>query len=142
VSDAAPGGSSHRRPQLLPSKFIQSLDDWMNFVKRDFHCFAIGYFDIVFLYVIIWYGKKDQLRDFMKKVAIQIYLDPEQNRVISQLSKAKGKSKTALIRSCIERFIADIPPEEDPALGVIGLGASGKKEISERHDEILGRGRR
>jgi predicted DNA-binding protein len=142
VSDAAPAGSSRQRPQLLPSKFIQSSNDWMNFVKRNFHRFAIGYFDIVFLYVIIRYGKKDQWRDFMKKVAIQIYLDPEQNRVISKLSKAKGKSKTALIRSCIERFIADIPLEEDPALGVMGLGASGKKDISERHDEMLGQGRR
>lgn len=77
----------------------------------------------------------------MKKVAIQIYLDPEQNRVISKLSKAKGKSKTALIRSCIERFIADIPLEDDPALSLMGLGASGKKDISDRHDEILGRSR-
>jgi len=102
----------------------------------------LPYFDIVFLYVMIVYGQLNERRFSMKKVAIQIYLDPEQNRVISQLSKAKGKSKTALIRSCIARFIADIPPEEDPALGVIGLGASGKKDISERHDEILGRGRR
>ena len=78
----------------------------------------------------------------MKKVAIQIYLDPEQNRVISRLSKAKGKSKTALIRSCIERFIADIPVEDDPALGVMNLGSSGKSDISERHDEILGQSRR
>lgn len=114
----------------------------MNFVKPNFHRIAMDYFDIVFLYVIIWYGKKGQWKDFMKKVAIQIYLDPEQNRVISKLSKAKGKSKTALIRSCIERFIADIPIEEDPALGVMGLGTSGIKDISERHDEMVGQGRR
>jgi len=114
----------------------------MNLVKQNFQCVKLHYFGIVFLYVMIVYGQLNEWRFSMKKVAIQIYLDPEQNRVISQLSKAKGKSKTALIRSCIARFIADIPPEEDPALGVIGLGASGKKDISERHDEILGRGRR
>ena len=78
----------------------------------------------------------------MKKVAIQIYLDPEQNRVISRISKAKGKSKAALIRSCIERFVADIPLEDDPALGVMNLGSSCKHDISERHDEILGHSRR
>jgi hypothetical protein len=35
-----------------------------------------------------------------------------------------------------ERFIADIPLEDDPALALMGLGASGKKDISDRHDEI------
>lgn len=73
----------------------------------------------------------------MQKVAIQIYLDPEQNRTLTYLSRVRKQSKAAIIRSCIEEFLAKLPAEEDPILRVVGLGDSGHTEISERHDEYL-----
>ena len=73
----------------------------------------------------------------LKKIPVQIYLDPEQQRMISLLSKTSGKSKAAIIRSCIYNFIASLPLENDPALNIMDLGASGKKDIAEKHDDYL-----
>ena len=73
----------------------------------------------------------------LKKILIQIYLQPEQEKVISLLAKTSGESKAAIIRSCISKFINSLPPEKDPALGIMNLGASGKKDIAKRHDDYL-----
>ena len=72
-----------------------------------------------------------------KKVAVQIYLEPEQERILKALSKAAGKSKASIVRSCISKSLAEIAPENDPAMNVIGLGSSGKGDISENHDDYL-----
>lgn len=72
-----------------------------------------------------------------KKVPIQIYLDPQQDKIIGFLSRSTGKSKAAVIRLCISEFISRIPPKKDPALDIMNLGASGKKDIGQRHDEYL-----
>ena len=73
----------------------------------------------------------------LKKIPIQVYLEPEQQKIIGLLSKSSGKSRAAIIRSCISKFIADLPLEEDPALNIMNLGASGKKDIAEKHDDYL-----
>ena len=73
----------------------------------------------------------------LKKVPIQIYLEPAQDKIITLFSKATGKSKAAIIRYCISKFIASIPPEKDPALRIMKLGSSGKKDIAGRHDDTL-----
>ena len=73
----------------------------------------------------------------LKKIPTQIYLEPEQEKIIGLLSKSSGKSKAAIIRSCISKFIASFPLEKDPALDIMNLGASGKKDIAQRHDDYL-----
>jgi len=73
----------------------------------------------------------------LKKIPIQVYLEPEQERIIRLLSKTSGKSKAAVIRSCISRFIASLPLEQDPAMDIMNLGASGKRDIAKRHDDYL-----
>ncbi len=73
----------------------------------------------------------------LKKIPFQIYLEPEHDKIITLLSKSTGKSKAAVIRSCISKYIAGLPLEKDPALGIMNLGASGKKDIAEKHDDYL-----
>ncbi|NVM20680.1 MAG: hypothetical protein HWN68_02730 [Desulfobacterales bacterium] len=73
----------------------------------------------------------------LKKTPIQIYLEPEQEKIITLLSKASGKSKAAIIRSCISKFIDRLPLEKDPALGIMNLGSSGKQDIAKKHDDYL-----
>jgi predicted DNA-binding protein len=73
----------------------------------------------------------------LKKTPIQIYLEPDQQKIINILSKTTGKSKAAIIRSCISKFIDTLPLSEDPALNIMNLGESGKKDMAERHDEYL-----
>ena len=73
----------------------------------------------------------------LKKIPIQVYLEPEQQKIIALLSKTSGRSKAAIIRSCISEFIARLPLEKDTALNIMNLGASGKKDIAEKHDDYL-----
>jgi hypothetical protein len=72
-----------------------------------------------------------------KKVPIQIYLDPDQFRMIDLLSKTRNTSKAATIRNCIAKYLESLPLENDPALNLMDLGASGKKDISAKHDDYL-----
>ena len=72
-----------------------------------------------------------------KKIPVQVYLEPEQQKIIGLVSRASGKSKAAIIRLCISDFIARLPLEKDPALNIMNLGASGKRDIAEKHDGYL-----
>lgn len=73
------------------------------------------------------------------KMRVQVLLEIEQNRLLEQLATARKVSKSRFIRESIYRYIEDlIPPEEDPALGIIGLaGKLGLSDLAERHDKYL-----
>ncbi|MGA1791809.1 MAG: hypothetical protein ACMUIM_10000 [bacterium] len=73
----------------------------------------------------------------IKKIPTQIYLEPEQEKILNFLSKKSGKSKASIIRSCISKFIAGLPPEKDPAMNIMKLGESGKTDIAKKHDDYL-----
>jgi hypothetical protein len=47
------------------------------------------------------------------------------------------KSKKIPILNCIDKYLTSHPLENDPALSIINLGASGKKDISAKHDDYL-----
>ena len=72
-----------------------------------------------------------------KKVPIQIYLDPDQFKMIDLLSKARNTSKAATIRNCIAKYLENLPLEYDPALNIVNLGALEKKDIAANHDDYL-----
>jgi len=74
-----------------------------------------------------------------KKTPFQIYLEPEQEKMIELLSIQTKKSKAAVIRLCISRYMETLPVEEDPALNIINLGSSGIRDISSKHDDYLNR---
>jgi predicted DNA-binding protein len=44
-----------------------------------------------------------------RKVRVKIDLEPKQNSSLTYLAKVSGKSKSALIRSCIDQFIDKTP---------------------------------
>lgn len=73
----------------------------------------------------------------LKKKPIQIYIEPRQELALESLSKKRRISKAALVRISLDRYLSALPIDEDPALGIIGLGRSGKNDISERHDAYL-----
>ena len=75
----------------------------------------------------------------LRKKPIQIYIEPQQNSVLEILSQKRGISKAELIRESLEKYLKGLPLEEDPAMGLIGLGRSGIGDLSERHDKYLAR---
>jgi hypothetical protein len=73
----------------------------------------------------------------LKKKPIQIYIEPQQDYVLGNLAKKKGISKAEIIRKSLDKFLREIPLEEDPGMGLIGLGSSGKGNLSDKHDQYL-----
>ena len=70
---------------------------------------------------------------------IQVYLEESQDRALRALSEAQHISIAELIRRSIDRYLAEIPIEDDPALHLIGLGRSGLRDVAEKHDAYLAR---
>jgi hypothetical protein len=73
----------------------------------------------------------------LKKKPIQIYIDPQQNYALTALARSKGISKAEIIRESLERYLREIPAKDDPSMGLIGLGNSGKHNLSENHDACI-----
>ncbi len=73
----------------------------------------------------------------LKKKPIQIYIDRRQDNVLKVLSKKRGVSKAKIIRESLDKFLNSLPLDDDPAMGIIGLGSSGKGDLSAKHDKYL-----
>ena len=71
------------------------------------------------------------------KSPIQIYLDERQNQALRRLAKERDTSVSELVRRGIDLLLGQVPAGHDPAYQLIGLGASGVKDIAEKHDEYL-----
>jgi hypothetical protein len=89
--------------------------------------------DISYFMMYIW-----SMRN-LKKKPIQIYIEPQQNDVLEVLSQRKGVSKAELIRESLEKYLNELPLEEDPAMDLVGLGSSGRGDLSDQHDRYLTR---
>jgi metal-responsive CopG/Arc/MetJ family transcriptional regulator len=71
---------------------------------------------------------------------IQVYLEPELKEQLESLASELDISRSELVRQSIRRFLQEGKlNEQDPLLGIIGLGRSGRNDISERHDRYQGR---
>jgi len=76
----------------------------------------------------------------LKKKPLQIYIESKQELLLESLAKKKGTSKAEIIRLSIDKYLNELPVDEDPAFRIIGLGSSGKSgggNISEKHDIYL-----
>lgn len=68
----------------------------------------------------------------------QIYLEADLNDTLARLAHKRGVSKASLIRLAARRFVEqERVGDEDPILGIIGLGHGGPGRASVEHDRIL-----
>jgi hypothetical protein len=74
-----------------------------------------------------------------RKKPIQIYIEPRQDAALTHLARRKRVSKAEIIRESLESYLREIPLEDDPAMGILHLGESERKDLSERHDEYIAR---
>ncbi|SHE83668.1 hypothetical protein SAMN02745218_00900 [Desulfofundulus australicus DSM 11792] len=76
----------------------------------------------------------------------QIYLRPEQHRALLDEAAKKGISLAELIRQIVSEHLErqERKAPKEAFLRIIGMGASGRKDVSEQHDyclaEVLDRG--
>jgi len=75
----------------------------------------------------------------LKKKPIQLYIEPRQDHLLEVLAQKRGVSKAAILRAGIDKFLKELPIEEDPAMEIVGLGSSGKGDLSEKHDKYIAR---
>ncbi|MGB8646814.1 MAG: CopG family transcriptional regulator [Anaerolineae bacterium] len=73
----------------------------------------------------------------LRERPLQIYLRPDQDQALRRLASQQQVSMAALIRQGIDRLLAEIPVEQDPALKLIGLGSSGLGDLAENHDKYI-----
>lgn len=71
----------------------------------------------------------------------QVYLEPEQHSALLKEASEQGISLAELVRRIVLRHLEDKEKGEvqrEAYLGIVGIGSSGKSDISERHDRYLG----
>ncbi|MCD6495111.1 hypothetical protein J7K60_03550 [Candidatus Bipolaricaulota bacterium] len=66
----------------------------------------------------------------------QIYLEPEQHRLLKKEAEAKGISLAELLRQMAWEHLRAEPTRND-FLSIVALGKSGKRSISEEHDRYI-----
>ena len=69
----------------------------------------------------------------------QIYLEPEQHRLLKKEAAAKGISLAELLRQMAWEHLRSEPTRKD-FLSVVALGKSGKTDVSEKHDRYIAEG--
>ena len=72
----------------------------------------------------------------LKKKPIQIYIETKQAKVLDALAHKKGVARSEIIRLSLDRYLSELPIEDDPARNVIGLEKSGKTD--DKHFQTMG----
>jgi metal-responsive CopG/Arc/MetJ family transcriptional regulator len=68
----------------------------------------------------------------------QIYLEPELAESLDRIARRRGTSRADLIRHAARRLVdEELPPEDDPVFGIIGMVQSDATDVAERHDDYL-----
>ena len=74
-------------------------------------------------------------------VAFQVQLTSGQHRRLKELAAARGASMGSLVRESVTEYLNDLPVEDDPAFGIIGLiddvGSKPHGSVAIHHDEYL-----
>ncbi|QKY71017.1 CopG family transcriptional regulator [Lentibacillus sp. CBA3610] len=74
--------------------------------------------------------------EYERKVRKQIYLDPEQNRYVKQISARNGMSEAEFIREAVDNYLANNQmKQKDPLFELVGIVKNGKKDGSTTHDQ-------
>ncbi len=71
------------------------------------------------------------------KKPLQVYLRPQQLEPLRALAKRRGVPMSELVRQGVDKVLAEVPPEEDPLMDIIGMGDSGLGDLAEKHDEYI-----
>jgi len=67
----------------------------------------------------------------------QVYLEPEQHRLLKREAEAKGVSLAELVRQLATDHLYK-KPHRDDFTRIVGLGRSGARDVSENHDRHIG----
>jgi predicted transcriptional regulator len=66
-----------------------------------------------------------------------IFIDESLERDLQLLAERQGRSKAAVVRTGLERYVKQEKQRAELELGFVGVGRSGRSDIAERHEEYL-----
>jgi len=66
----------------------------------------------------------------------QVYLEPEQHRLLKREAQEKGVSLAELLRQIVRDHLRRNRPREE-FLKIVGLGRSGKSDVAVEHDRYI-----
>ena len=73
----------------------------------------------------------------LTKKPLQVYLRKDQLQALRALAVKQGVSMAELVRQGVDKLLAEVPVEEDPALDIIEIFDSGVGDLAEKHDEHI-----
>ena len=73
----------------------------------------------------------------LTKKPIQVYLEERQLGTLRWLAEKRGVSVAELVRQSVDCYLLQLPSEDDPLWGIIGIGLGGPPDLAERHDDYL-----
>ncbi|TNF77655.1 MAG: ribbon-helix-helix protein, CopG family [Acidobacteria bacterium] len=68
-----------------------------------------------------------------------IFIDESLERDLQVLAERQGRSKAAVVRTALERFVRQEKQRAELDLGFVGIGRSGRSDIAERTRSTSGR---
>ncbi len=75
----------------------------------------------------------------MQYTRTQVYLDPDQRRVLQEEARRKGLSMAELLRRIIDEHLRPKrKPNREAYLSIVGMGEDPCADVSEHHDRYLG----
>ncbi|MGB2714588.1 MAG: hypothetical protein WBC51_10445 [Vicinamibacterales bacterium] len=66
-----------------------------------------------------------------------IFIDERLERELRAVARRQGQPVAALVREAVARYVADAQAGRSPRLRFVAAGRSGRRDIAERHEELL-----
>jgi predicted transcriptional regulator len=66
-----------------------------------------------------------------------IFIDESLERDLQALAERQGRSRAAVVRLALDRYVKHEKQKAELELGFVGIGRSGRSDIAERHEEYL-----
>jgi metal-responsive CopG/Arc/MetJ family transcriptional regulator len=68
-----------------------------------------------------------------------IFVDEELLRKLGQIAKREDTTFSQVVRRALERYVSRRSPKRS-RLSLVGIGRSGRKDVAEHAEELLGKG--
>jgi len=68
-----------------------------------------------------------------------VFLDETLERDLQAIARQEKRPVASLVREALAAYVANREPTAAAALSFVGAGASGRSDISERHEDLLWR---
>ena len=68
-----------------------------------------------------------------------IFADDALLKEFTDLSKEENRSVAEMVREAMEQYVRQRHQKKKKSISFIGIGASGRRDVSEKHEELLWR---